>query len=237
MRLSKMGKWVCACAFVCASAVGQDLATRAWELEKGGDAAGAERMLRQTAAGSPDSAVAQRAYAEFLERHRNNQARAAYEKLAAVLERSNGSAADRAAVQRRIAVLDLVSGDRAAATRHLAGFSAAGGTGLGFAAASKVTAPDYIDIPGPLRSFSRMAALSPDLAMDEVLPSLARNVVTNGYRAYSANDALEQTEFLSLVLRYLSQARELEKLSGPDKVIRVTQCDSSETGVLLRVIG
>ncbi len=237
MRLSKIGSWAVCCAFACVSALAQDLATRAWELEKGGDATGAERMLRQTAAGSPDSAVAQRAYAEFLERHRSSETRAAYEKLAAVLERSNASAADRAAVQRRIAVLDLVNGDRAAATRHLAGFSAAGGTGLGFAPASKAVTPEFIDIPGPLRSFSRMAALSPDLAMDEVLPSLARNVVTNGYRAYSANDALEQTEFLSLVLRYLSQARELEKLSGPDKVIRITQCDSSETGVLLRVIG
>ena len=242
MRVSKMGQRAigCGAAFVmlCASSFAQDLATRAWDLESRGDAGGAERMLRQTAVGSPDSAAAQRAYAEFLERHRSPEARAAYEKLAAVLERTGAAATERAAVQRRIAVLDLLNGDRPSATRHLADFTAAGGTGLSFAAApARRTAPEFIEIPGPLRSFSRMAALSPDLAMDEVLPSLARNVVTNGYRAYSANDALEQTEYLSLVLRYLSQARELEKLSGPDKVIRITQCESSETGVLLRVIG
>jgi hypothetical protein len=237
MRMSKMGRVAVCWALLCAGAQGQDLATRAWDLEKAGDAAGAERMLRQTAVGSPDSAAAQRAYAEFLERHRNPEARAAYEALAAVLERTGAAAGDRAGVQRRIAVLDLLSGDRAAATRHLSGFAAAGGTGLGFAAAPRAAAPEFVEIPGPLRSFSRMAALSPDLALDEVLPSLARNVVTNGYRAYSANDALEQTEYLSLVLRYLSQARELEKLAGPDKNIRITQCDSSETGVLLRVIG
>ena len=238
MRLSKIYQAAVCGALLCVSATAQDLATRAWDLEKRGDASGAERMLRQTAVGSPDSAAAQRSYAEFLERHSSPDARAAYEKLAAVLERTGAAATERAAVQRRIAVLDLLSGDRAAATRHLTGYAAVGGTGLAFAPVpARSRAPEFIEIPGPLRSFSRMAALAPDITLDEVLPALARNVVTNGYRAYSANDALEQTEFLSLVLRYLSQARELEKLSGPDKVIRITQCESSETGVLLRVIG
>jgi hypothetical protein len=237
MRMSRLGHAVLY-VLLATSARAQDLATRAWDLEKTGNSAGAERMLRQTAIGSPDSAAAQRAYAEFLDRHRSADARAAYDRLAAVLERTNAPAADRAAVQRRIAVLDLLSGDRASATRHLASFTNSGGTGLAFSTTpARLGAQEFVDIPGPLRSFSRMAALSPDLSLDEVLPALGRNVVTNGYRAYSANDALEQTEFLSLVLRYLSQARELEKLSGPDKVIRITQCDSTETGVLLRVIG
>lgn len=236
MRVSKI-LWAAGWVWCGALASGQDLGTRAWDLEKSGDAAGAERMLRQTAAGSPDSPAAQRAYAEFLERHRSGETRAAYEKLAAVLDRTNASGADRAAVQKRLAALDLLNGDRAAATRRIAAYNAAGGTGLGFATPARAAQTEFIEIPGPLRSFSRMAALSPDLGQEEVLPSLARNVVTNGYRAYSANDALEQTEYLSLVLRYLSQARELEKLSGPDKVIRITKCDSTETGVLLRVIG
>ena len=63
-----------------------------------------------------------------------------------------------------------------------------------------------------------MAALSPDLGPDDVIPALARNVVTNGYQAASSNEALEQTEYLKLVIRYLSQARELEKLADADKV-------------------
>jgi hypothetical protein len=220
------------------SSFGQDLAARAWDLEKRGQAEQAERLLRQSAANAPNDAASLRAYAEFLERHRSSEARAAYEKLATALERS-GSATDKAAVQHRLAVLDLLSGDRSSAERHVANFSRDGGTGLALAPAVAATraTQEYIEIPGPLRSFSRMAALSPDATVDEVLPSLARNVVINGYRAYQANDALEQTEFLSLILRYLSQARELERIAGPDKVIRIQQCESAETAVLLRVIG
>ena len=44
-----------------------------------------------------------------------------------------------------------------------------------------------------------MAALSPDIQPEDVLPALARNVVTNGYQASHANDELEETEFLKLV--------------------------------------
>ncbi len=95
----------------------------------------------------------------------------------------------------------------------------------------------YIKIPGPLRSFGRMAAISPESDPNEVLVSLARNVVTNGYQASHSNDALEQTEYLKLVNRYLSQARELEKLAGADHMIHIANCDSTETGDLLRVLG
>ncbi len=206
---------------------GQELANRVWALERSGRGGAAEKLLREAAA-IPDNAAGQRAYAEYLERHRAAGARAAYERLIATLERQGGQTAERTQAQHRLAVLDLLAGDKAAAARH-------GGV-LG-APAERTSPQEYIEIPGPLTSFSRMAALSPEVALDEVLPSLGRNVVTMGYRAYSSNNALEQTEYLSLVFRYLSQARELEKLAGPDHVIRVTQCESQETGVLLRVIG
>ena len=94
-----------------------------------------------------------------------------------------------------------------------------------------------IAIPGPLRSFSRMAALAPEIAPDDVLPALARNVVTNGYQAAGSNDVLEQTEYLKLVVRYLSQARELEKLADSSGIIKIETCDSTQTGELLRVLG
>ncbi|MGH9663349.1 MAG: hypothetical protein ACRD9L_02870, partial [Bryobacteraceae bacterium] len=94
-----------------------------------------------------------------------------------------------------------------------------------------------VDIPGPIRSFARMAALSPDLAPDDLLPALARNVVTNGYQAASSNEALEQTEYLKLVVRYLSQARELDKLGNKNRTIDIAQCDSPQTAELLRVLG
>jgi hypothetical protein len=82
-----------------------------------------------------------------------------------------------------------------------------------------------------------MAAISPDSDPSEVLVSLARNVVTNGYQASHSNDALEQTEYLKLVNRYISQARELEKLTGTDHMIKIANCDSTETSDLLRVLG
>jgi len=82
-----------------------------------------------------------------------------------------------------------------------------------------------------------MAALSPETAMDEVLPALARNVVTSGYQASHSNEALEPTEYLKLVHRYLSQARELDKLAGDGKVIQIASCEAPNVADLLRILG
>ena len=82
-----------------------------------------------------------------------------------------------------------------------------------------------------------MAAIAADSPGEDVLPALARNVVTNGYQASHSNDALEQTEYLKLVHRYLSQARELEKLAGEQKVITVENCESPKVAELIRILG
>ena len=82
-----------------------------------------------------------------------------------------------------------------------------------------------------------MAALAPEMHPEDLLTALARNVVTNGYQAAGSNETLEQTEYLKLVVRYLSQARELERLGGDKKVIRIETCESSETGDILRILG
>jgi len=66
-----------------------------------------------------------------------------------------------------------------------------------------------------------MAALSPDLKPEDLIGALTRNVVTNGYQAANSNEALEQTEYLKLVIRYLSQARELDALAGATKIINI----------------
>ena len=55
-------------------------------------------------------------------------------------------------------------------------------------------------------------------------------MVTNGYQASHSNEALEQTEYLKLVHRYLSQARELEKLAGEAKAIKIENCESPNAG-------
>src|ERR1700690_3691159 len=38
-------------------------------------------------------------------------------------------------------------------------------------------------------------------------------------------------------MRYLSQAREIEKLAGPGKTLTVEMCESAQTGDLLRILG
>jgi hypothetical protein len=86
-----------------------------------------------------------------------------------------------------------------------------------------------VPIPGPLRSFLRMAGVSQKISPDEVLPLVARNVFTLGYRNG------RPTEFLVLLERYVSQAKELTALAGPDGVIRITKCD--EAGPLLHILG
>ena len=201
-------------------------------METKGDPAGARDFLERGA--QSGSAEALEAYAQFLDRHHDPAARDVYEKLLKVAQGDQ-----RVFAARRLVILDLVAGDRDAASRDLEQYRAAGGHDLSLPPAS--TPPpekrQTIPIPGPLRSFARMAALSPDLGPEDVIPALARNVVTNGYQAASSNEALEQTEYLKLVIRYLSQARELEKLADADKVIKIETCDSSQTGDLLRVLG
>jgi hypothetical protein len=91
-----------------------------------------------------------------------------------------------------------------------------------------------VTIPGPLRPFLRMAAISQQVAPEEVLPLLARNVVIDGYRGSPDKDP-KPTEFLVLLKRYLQQAKELQSLAGTQGVIRVTNC--READPVLAVIG
>ncbi len=210
----------------------------AWTLESRGQAAEAQALLERAANAVPANPAAARAYAEFLERYQDPAARQAYSRLAQLLDSSRAPAAERAAVHHRLAELDLAAGDRDAAGRDLAAFTAVGGSGLSLAARlANHTDPVFIEIPGPLTAFARMAALATDMDAADLLPSLAHNVVTNGYQTAPGTEGLEQTEYLKLVIRYLSQARELEKLSGTEKTIRIDTCDSTATGDLLRVLG
>ena len=216
----------------------QDLGGEAWEQESKGEAAQAQERLQKAVNAAPGDPAVLRADAEFLDWHRDPSARGIYEKLDQALARRGASASERAQVARRMTILDLIAGDRPAAARHLAEYRAAGGTGLALPPAE----PDpqqnpIIEIPGPLRSFARMAAISPDLKPEDVLAGLAHNVVMNGYQAGGTNESLEPTEYMKLVVRYLSQARELEGLAGKDKILHIETCDSTETGDLLRVLG
>jgi hypothetical protein len=203
-------------------------------LEKEGDAIGAQATLKAAAVTDPE---AQWAYAEFLHRHRDPDARQAYERLL-----SSADSAKKSEIARRLVLLNLVADDRDAALKFYEVYKGAGGGDLtpSVLQLQRSTGKEkqMISIPGPLRSFARMAALSPDLSPDDLLSGLARNVVTNGYQASASSDSLDQTEYLKLVFRYMSQARELEKLAADtNNVIKIETCESAKTADLLKVLG
>jgi hypothetical protein len=202
------------------------------KMEASGDIAGARAALSRAAEGNPNDVAALTNYAEFLERYGDPATRQAYTRLLPLL-RQRGDTAAAATIARRLAVLDLQAGDRESATRNLAALSGRNVLASAPARENWPTAP----IPGPLRSFARMAAMPADTTPEEILPALARNVVTSGYQASHSNEELEQTEFLKLIHRYLSQARELDKLAGDKKTIEVQTCEAPNVAELLRILG
>lgn len=88
-------------------------------------------------------------------------------------------------------------------------------------------------IPGPLRSFLRMAGISQKIGTDEVVPLLARNVVMLGYGGTQGKGG--RTEFLILLMRYVDQARELQALAGKDGALHVANCEEAKP--LLKTLG
>src|SRR6202007_3426956 len=78
-------------------------------------------------------------------------------------------------------------------------------------------------IPGPLRSFLRMAGISQKVSPEEVMPLLARNVFVLGYEGQWPKG--RPSEFLILLTRYVQQARELTALAGDDWVVDVSTFD------------
>jgi hypothetical protein len=86
-------------------------------------------------------------------------------------------------------------------------------------------------IPGPRRSFLRMAGISQKVTPAEVFPLLSRNVFTEGYEGTS-----RPTEFLILLRRYVVQARELASLAAQTgAVLRVSNCN--DAAPLLHILG
>jgi hypothetical protein len=207
------------------------------KMEAAGDALGASHQLARAVEANPGSIPALTEYAEFLERYGDPGARDAYANLLAALRHAGDN--ERAGViARRLAILDLLAGNSDATSHDLDTYHAV--TGKPLTLATSTTAADAwptANIPGPFRSFARMAAISQDAPPASMLAALARNIVTNGFQASHSNDALVETEYLKLIHRYLSEARELEQLAGPQKVIKVDSCDSPVVPDLLRILG
>jgi hypothetical protein len=201
--------------------------------EASGDLAGARALLEQRI---PDGgASAEQAMAEFLDRHLAADRRDAYAKWASIEPDSS----KRLIALRELLLIDFEDGHGDRLNQDLKNYTAAGGTDLHLAKHPMSSGAVFgvTQIPGPLHSFARMAALSPGLAPEDLLPSLARNVVTNGYQASSSNEALDQTEYLRLLIRYVGQARELTTLAGSGQKIVIPTCDSGQTADLLKILG
>ena len=93
----------------------------------------------------------------------------------------------------------------------------------------KMALAESVSIPGPLRSFLRMAGISQKAQPADVFPLLAHGIYQRGYRGAAP------TEYLLLVERYVRQARELQVLAGSTNSIRVANCD--DAGKLLQILG
>ncbi len=230
---------VLGCIVFSGAAEGQEAVREARRLESRGEPASAERVLHAAASQPGASFETLRAYAELLDSYGRPEARSAYERL---LD-APGAPANRdvrLSAARRLVLLSLAAGDKASTERFLAGYRALGGTEwteAPWAGQAALPRAHTLSIPGPLDSFRRMAAVSEDVAPEDVLPFLAKNVVMTGYQAGSGKEGLVQTEYLKLLVRYLSQARELTKLAGPAGAIHVDACESARAGDLLRVLG
>ncbi len=88
---------------------------------------------------------------------------------------------------------------------------------------------ETVVIPGPLRSFLRMAGISQEATPGEVLPLLARNAFLYGH------ESGKRTEYLVLADRYVHLARELQALAGADGTIHVSGC--ADAGKLIQILG
>src|SRR5208337_1218116 len=101
-------------------------------------------------------------YAEFLEQYGDPACREAYARVLEAL-RNSPDTARAGVISRRLAAIDLLAGDSAAAARDLDAYRAATGKSLP-RSATPVPAENWptVPIPGPMRPFARMAAISPE---------------------------------------------------------------------------
>jgi len=89
-------------------------------------------------------------------------------------------------------------------------------------------AQDTAVIPGPLRSFLRMAGISQQVSAEDVLPMLARNLTLWG------REGNHETEYMVLLSRYVEFARAVRALTGPDGSVHISDCaDASKLIVVL----
>ncbi len=94
---------------------------------------------------------------------------------------------------------------------------------------SPTTSVETVVIPGPLRSFLRMAGISQKVSLDEVMPMLAHSVSLQGYKGGA------ETEFLRLLGRYVHLARDVRAFSDASGTIHIAGC--ADANRLIVVLG
>jgi hypothetical protein len=204
-----------------------------------GKSAEALRELRTTARHNSSDLEVSRSLAQFLDRYGAPDRSDAYVSYLRLLE-NNGSKEEKLSVLRRLVVLSLEQGNRADMERYLALYEKEGGMDLRLPPAVDPNANrDYgtLRIPGPLTSFARMTAITPELPPERILSAIARNIVISGFRASGNEGGMTETEYLRLVFRYLEQAKEMEKMAGPSGILEVPACETKEAGDLLKILG
>ncbi len=237
--------WVCATvgvlfAQILAGQGGSGPAAEADRLAAEGKVQEAKSRLAQAVADSPNNAALLTQRAQFLDSRGDPDALKAYQEA---LDAASTDEAKRR-IASRIAVLAMYDGKVDIARDAVETVRQAGGSNWSALAppAGETSDPEregygYAEIPGIFDGFLRMAALSTDLHPDQLLPALARNIVTGGYRTMRGGEALEETEYLKLLRQYLTQARELRQIAGDDNVIDIAECESEATATLLKTLG
>lgn len=230
------GFWL-AFAIAGAAPAGESI-EQALAAERAGRAMEARELLAGAARDNPNDAESLLALAEFLDRYGDPGAKEAYQQ---VLD-ANPSDAIKKQAARRLTLIAAEAGDQEAARQAFQSFQQSAESEWSDAVLnaepdSGETAFGYAEIPGILDSFLRMAALSTDLEAGQLLPALARNLVTGGYRTTRGGDSQQETEYLKLLKQYLTQARELEQFAGANQMLDVPACESTETAALLKILG
>lgn len=94
------------------------------------------------------------------------------------------------------------------------------------AAESGQSTTEYISIPGPMRSFLRMAGISQKASLEEVLPLFGHFVETYGFEG-SKERSPKATEALLIFRRYFVQANTLASLAGTDGTLHFSNCEEA----------
>ncbi len=229
---------LCLTSFMAGTAAAQSALERARTHQQAGETAdlraAAAEALRQNPGGPAGLAAA-----ELLDLSGAPTRADAYRRV--VETSSSPNTAEAQAARRRLVLLHLQAGEYEQARRELEAYRSGGGRDLAgwpsaeAGAATRRIPTGSIEVPGPLIAFQRMAALRPETTLEELLPALARNVVTFGYEYSHRFLKIMPSEYLKLLKGYLTQARELQALAGREGVLRVKGC--SDAAPLLKIIG